>query len=412
MKKAVVLPALLVLLAVSCIPVSPFSAASSPAVEPVATWDRPADGMVMVSVPEGEFMMGSITYENWKPVHTVYLDEFWIDQTEVTNAMFTLFVDGTGYETDAEKNGAAYMVVDTELKEMVGADWQHPRGPTSSLSDLESHPVVQVSRNDAAAYCEWAGARLPTEAEWEKAARGTDSRTYSWGEQKPDGTQGNFADVNSNVSAADKDSDDAYKYTSPAGTYPLGASPYGALDMAGNVFEWAADWYSETYYPSSPKSNPIGPDSGTYRVMRGGSWSTDEGFLRTYVRYGAVQDTSSDAFGFRCARSTTSSTPALTPTITSTVTPDPSTNAPSVVIRLGPGKYGHPLWLEVIEGSYKLTSGATLKAGSAVGVAEDVMTFPRGLAIEVAGGDIVLKGTTYPLGTKLIVDAQGNLIPR
>ena len=378
----------------------------------MSDWTRPADGMVMVYVPEGEFTMGSILQDYWKPVHVVYLDAYWIDRTEVTNAMFTVFVDDTGYETDAEKNGASWIVAGNELQEMSGADWEHPRGPGSSISSLGDYPVVQVSWNDAAAYCAWAGARLPTEAEWEKAARGTDSRAYPWGEQTPDGNLVNFADVSLAVEGADTDSNDGYMYTAPAGTYPAGASPYGALDMAGNVFEWVADWYGESYYSSSPGSNPTGPSSGDYHVMRGGGWGGHENYLRSAARYAGRADVSSDLYGFRCSRSLSSSTPTLTPTYTSTVTPVPSTDAPSVVIRLGPGRYGNPLWLEVIEGNYTLVSGATLRAGSAVGVAEDWLTFPRGLAIDVEGGDIVLQGTTYPQGTKLIVDTQGNLIPR
>ncbi|HZU87085.1 MAG TPA: formylglycine-generating enzyme family protein [Anaerolineaceae bacterium] len=275
-----------------------------PAEQPGAVESRLADGMVMAYVPEGEFSMGSSSGgANEQPLHTVYLDAFWIDSTEVTNAMFTLFIEATGYQTDAEGQGGAWIYDGAGWSETPGADWQHPRGPGSDLTGLEDHPVVNVSWNDAAAYCAWAGVRLPTEGEWEKAARGLDDRTYPWGDQSPAGDLLNFADINLNVDWASASVDDGYQFTAPVGSYPAGASPYGALDMAGNVWEWVNDWYSPTYYAVSPASNPAGPATGTSRVLRGGSWNHDGANLHSSLRLWNDPAAAIDNFGFRCAQS-------------------------------------------------------------------------------------------------------------
>jgi len=275
-----------------------------------STWTSPADGMGLVYVPAGEFTMGSAgsdgdADDDEKPQHKVYLDAYWIDRTEVTNAMFAQFVAAAGYKTDAEKAGKGYVFNPTSKgwEETAGADWQHPRGPGSDLAGLDAHPVVQVSWNDAAAYCAWAGRRLPTEAEWEKAARGTDGRKFPWGNQTVAGDLLNFADRNLDVDWADKNVDDGYQFTAPVGSYPKGASPYGALDMAGNVWEWAADWYDEKYYASSPVASPKGPDTGQYRVLRGGSWDYDQRFVRAASRNRNDPENRNDLIGFRCARS-------------------------------------------------------------------------------------------------------------
>lgn len=272
---------------------------SEPLPEVQTSMTRAMDGMEMVYVPAGEFKMGSADGQaDEKPVHTVYLDGFWIDRTEVTIAMFARFFEYTGYETDAERRGWS-IVYTNEFEEIEGADWQRPFGPGSNWSDWD-HPVVHISWNDAAAYCAWVGGRLPTEAEWEKAARGTDGWVYPWGDQPLAGDRANLADVNLEAEFSIREIDDGYEFTAPVGSYPRGASPYGALDMAGNVWEWVADWYAEDYYAISPMQNPTGPDSGESRVERGGGWSTPIGpsANRSY----SLPDFGSIWSGFRCAR--------------------------------------------------------------------------------------------------------------
>ena len=230
------------------------------------------DGMKLMYVPAGEFQMGLTDgRSDEKPVHTIFLDAFWIDQTEVTNGMYAKCVS-TG--TCRVQN-----------------DW----GGVNVKFKGVQQPVFGVDWNNSKVYCEWAGRQLPTEAEWEKAARGTDGRIYPWGNKLPDcsflnydgclvsgGTTGISADV---------------------GSYPKGASPYGVFDMAGNVWEWVADWYESNYYAKSPNRNPTGPDSGQNRVSRGGSAGDYVLETRSTLRNSWDPSTSCLNCGFRCAMS-------------------------------------------------------------------------------------------------------------
>jgi formylglycine-generating enzyme required for sulfatase activity len=298
-------------------------------IQPGDAWTRPSDGMTMVYIPAGDFLMGSTdsdlnATDDEKPQHTVTLNAYWIDRTEVTNAMFERFAQATGYQTTAEKLGSSkvYNPARNGWSSTQGANWRHPQGPSSSLDGLEFHPVVQVSWEDASAYCAWAGSRLPIEAEWEKAARGTDGRIYPWGNQPVAGNLGNFADVSLNSTDSDQSINDGYKFTAPVGSYPAGASPYGAYDMAGNVWEWVQDRYDDTYYDSSPSSNPAGPFSGANRINRGGSWNNESRYLRAAERDSFSPVTAYDVYGFRCAgfspsttRMLASTAPPLLPTI-------------------------------------------------------------------------------------------------
>ncbi|MBE0670808.1 MAG: formylglycine-generating enzyme family protein [Anaerolineales bacterium] len=229
------------------------------------------DDAVLVFVPQGEFLMGSDdeiipeihqspSYYDNQPQHTVLLDAFWIDKFEVTNGQY--------------KRCVSEQVCDLPVI---------LKSPTRSAyyndSVFDDYPVIYVDWYKAKAYCEWAGRRLPTEAEWEKAARGTDGRIYPWKDTLPN-------DVLVNYNSLNRD-------TTPVGMYPGGQSPYGAEDMAGNVWEWVNDWYVDTYYQNSPRSNPMGPDagepnSGHARVLRGGSWYYREGSPRSIFRFGVL----------------------------------------------------------------------------------------------------------------------------
>jgi serine/threonine-protein kinase len=265
---------------------------------------NPVDGQVMVCVPAGDFLMGSAAgdpgaQEDEQPQHNVYLDAFWIGQTEVTNAMFTAFTQDTGYLTLAEREGWGVCYTDGGWEQIAQANWYQPQGPESTIEGYETLPVVQVAWQDAAAYCTWAGMRLPTEAEWEKAARGTQGLTYPWGNDAPSGVLLNFADQSLDVDWALDDINDGFVFTAPVGSFPAGASPYGALDMAGNVWEWTSDWYSDSYYSDSPPQNPTGPSSGEWRVIRGGAWDSVD-YIRSAFRNAYDPLARFDNLGFRC----------------------------------------------------------------------------------------------------------------
>jgi formylglycine-generating enzyme required for sulfatase activity len=220
------------------------------------------DGAEMVLVPAGEFVMGSEEYDNEKPRHRVHLDGFHIDKYEVTNALYQRFMSATGHQAPAY--------------------W------SDSTWNGAQQPVVGVSWHDADAYCRWAGKRLPAEAQWEKAARGTDGRKYPWGEHW------DASRANSGESKLGK--------TTAVGSYPRGASSYGAFDMAGNAWEWVADWYDGDYYKRSPERNPPGAESGSLKVLRGGSWYGSALNLRSSDRSYDTPDNRDFNLGFRCAR--------------------------------------------------------------------------------------------------------------
>jgi serine/threonine-protein kinase len=271
---------------------------------PGPTQTRPADGREMVYVPASEFQMGSEDgADDEKPVHTVALDAFWIDKHEVTNEQFGLFVAAEGYRTEAEKVNSDWAYYrQTHPGAPTGIEvpeWQHPSGPDSGLEGLADHPVVQVTRKDARAYCTWAGAGLPTEAQWEYAARGSEGRVFPWGDAF-DGSRLNYCDTNCASGWADKAVDDGYGTTAPVGSYPQGESWVGALDLSGNVWEWVADWYGA--YPAERQEDPTGPSAGEDRVLRGGSWVSEESYMRGANRYRIVPEIASEDIGFRCAR--------------------------------------------------------------------------------------------------------------
>jgi formylglycine-generating enzyme required for sulfatase activity len=263
-----------------------------PNLEIGSTMVNPADGSQMVYVPEGEFIMGSdpgggpYYYGAESPSHEVYLDAFWIYQTEVTNQQFSQFVNETGYLSTVIERGWGHAHDGSQWTKTTGANWKAPGGPGSSIVGKENHPVVQISWFDANAYCQWANGRLPTEAEWEKAARGTDGRLYPYGNTTPTCNIANFLGCVGG--------------TMPVGSYPNGISPYGALDMLGNVWEWVEDWFQNHYYQISPDDNPPGPASGSEKVFRGGSWSNSLKYLNLVYRNRHIPQDSHGLVGFRC----------------------------------------------------------------------------------------------------------------
>ncbi len=239
----------------------------------------------MVHVPTGEFMMGSDDGQSdEQPIHAVYLDSYWLDQTEVTNGMYDLCVqDG---ECERPSTLSSYT-----------------RDSYYTNPDYANYPVIYVSWEDANVYCEWAGGRLPTEAEWEKAAawdeESQEAYTYPWGNTF-DGTRLNFCDSNCTFDWKDDSVDDGYEDTAPVGSYPAGASYVGALDMAGNVWEWTASIYEPyPYDPDDGRENQSGTDN---RALRGGSWFSYDNLVRAAIRFNFNPVIRYDDVGFRCAQ--------------------------------------------------------------------------------------------------------------
>lgn len=262
-----------------------------------------AKGITMRLVPAGQFTMGGSAdtalaecqklyiggtcdrgwFTDEEPAHTVYLDDYYMDKYEVSNAAYRECVN----------SGACQPPTYTG---------SYTRSNYYGNSAYDDYPVIYVDWNMANAYCEWRGARLPTEAEWEKAARGPDGRLYPWGNTF-DGKKANFCDENCSFDAANKNYDDGYADTAPVTAFPGGASVYGIFNLAGNVWEWVAGWYDSSYYANSPFSNPQGPSSGEYRALRGGSWIVYGYLLRSADRNRVEPSNSNLNLGFRCALS-------------------------------------------------------------------------------------------------------------
>ncbi len=237
-------------------------------IAPIKTMRSAKDGMLQLYVPQGEFLMGESdhSYSSHYPQHRVYLDAYWIDQVAVTNSMYAICVQAGDCTQPALAVNLHY------------GKWAY-----------RDYPVTYVTWWQAQSYCAWAGRRLPTEAEYEKAARGTDGRAYPWGSDPPTPALANFGGLIGGELSS-------YRY-------PLGSSPYGALGMSGNIREWVWDWFDQKYYAHSPYANPQGPDNGTERGLRGGSANEDSREIATYRRYNHDPTSPGLSRGFRCAES-------------------------------------------------------------------------------------------------------------
>lgn len=281
----------------------------------------------VVRLPGGKFLMGTDSDEGFPgdgegPVREVTVRPFFIDRTTVTNRLFRKFVEATGYRTDAERFGWSFvfwlhipkkrfaqLVVDRVAAapwwcKVPGANWDSPEGPNSTLDHREEHPVVHVSWNDAIAYTQWSGQRLPTEAEWEYAARGgLEQKTYPWGDKlRPEGKhlcniwQGEFPHNDTGA--------DGWTGTCPVEAFP--PNGYGLFSMTGNTWEWCADWFSPDYHCTASRDNPTGPVEGTSRVTRGGSFLCHKSYCNRYrvaARSSNTPDSSTSNMSFRCALS-------------------------------------------------------------------------------------------------------------
>ncbi len=284
------------------------------------------EGMSLVE--GGPFLMGTdyadgFSQDGEGPIREVSISAFYIDQHSVTNTEFQRFSKETGYQTEAEEFGWSFvfwLLIPAHRRKVLqgrgetvmglewwyrveGADWRHPTGPGSSIKKTPDHPVVHISYRDAAAYARWAGKRLPTEAEWECAARGgLEQKLYAWGDElTPNGKhrcniwQGDFPRKNT--------VEDGYVGTAPAFSYePNG---FGLYNMAGNVWEWCHDWWSADHHINGPRQDPLGPESGQRRVMRGGSYLCHHSYCNRYrvaARTSNTPDSSTGNLGFRCVR--------------------------------------------------------------------------------------------------------------
>ena len=298
-------------------------ASASSGAPSVSASGGPAEGMV--PIPGGEFLMGTndrggFPADGEGPVRAVHVDPFYMDACAVTNARFAGFVETTGYQTESERFGWSFVfrgLLGPDMQRQVaqaaaatpwwvqvhGATWSSPEGPGSSVAARMDHPVVHVSWNDAVAYCVWAGTRLPTEAEWELAARGgLEQKTYPWGDElAPAGEhrcniwQGKFPGHNT--------CDDGYAGTAPARSFPTNG--FELYNMSGNVWEWQSGWFSPTFHRQDSRTNPTGPEGGAARSMRGGSYLCHPSYCNRYrvaARSSNTPDSSTGNLGFRCVR--------------------------------------------------------------------------------------------------------------
>ena len=277
----------------------------------------------MVDIPAGTFRMGDDSVwaypgDGEGPIHDVALDGFSIDIHTVTNDQFGAFVEATGHVTDADRYGWSFVFGgllpdDFPLtrgvehapwwRQVEGATWRRPEGPHSDVADRRDHPVVHVSWNDAQAYCAWSGTRLPTEAEWERAARGgAEGLSFPWGDDLEPGGEHRM-NVFQGVFPGENTGADGFIGTAPVDAFaPNG---FGLHNATGNVWEWCADWYEPGYYAASPARAPAGPTDGAHKVQRGGSYLCHVSYCRRYrvaARMGSEPESSTGNLGFRVAR--------------------------------------------------------------------------------------------------------------
>ena len=264
----------------------------------------------MMQLAGGTFLMGTdyergFAADGEGPVRAVVIDPFWVDRTAVTVAQFGAFVEASGYKTEAEGFGWSFCFRSDAAEQHVvqvpwwgkvdGITWRDAAGP--------EHPVVHVSWNDAVAYASWAGKRLPTEAEWEYAARGgLEQKLYAWGDELTPGGE-HMANIWQGVFPTENTLEDGYARTAPADAFP--ANGYGLHNMAGNTWEWCGDWFDAAWHVTAAKTNPTGPPAGVARVMRGGSFLCHDSYCNRYRVAARTQNTpesSTENIGFRCVR--------------------------------------------------------------------------------------------------------------
>ncbi len=280
----------------------------------------------MIKLDGGRFLMGTDSIDGFPadgegPVREVTLDGFYLDTAPVTNEQFAEFVRKTGYQTESDRFGWSFVfhkhIAPEELPRLVenrvrgadwwckvnGANWERPEGPDSHIASRARHPVVHVSGNDALAYCEWAGKRLPTEAEWEYAARGgLEQKDFPWGDElTPEGRhlcniwQGDFPNRDT--------AEDGYSAPAPVDAFP--ANGYGFQTITGNTWEWCGDWFHPSFHLTASRKNPVGPPGGTHKVIKGGSYLCHASYCNRYrvaARTSNTPDSSTTNIGFRCAR--------------------------------------------------------------------------------------------------------------